>query len=938
MTSAKTSSDEGNEFARAFSKTLAERPDAPFLWLPREGAGELGESLGTPCEPGILRFAGLDACGSQGPSSGEGRVDLVSLTYAQVDELACRLTAALATRGVREGDLVPVDLANGPLFVGLMLAASRMGFALVTLNARLSTAEKRLRLAGLEAALGRKLPTPLSADDLAACARGAAGDAGASCAAPSVPGGATAVVMFTSGTTGTPKAVPLSWDNLCGSARAFNARLATRGEGLWQATLPMYHVGGLQILVRSVLNETPLALYGRFDAPRVLRDAEVLDATHLSVVDKTLRDLLDADDTRAQAGLPRVLPRYACLLLGGSVPNPVTLRRSVAAGARVWASFGMTETASNVASAPVTDDFDGWLDLLDGYEAHVVGADGGVTAGTGQLAVAGPGVMGGYLNATTPRTPDGLLLTGDMAEMRDGRIRVGERTGDMFVSGGENVYPAEIENALLELPGVRDAYVFGTPDPMWGRRPVAFVEAPAAPSADPAPLCAEHLRGELCATLSKLNRPERLYVLGELPRVGIGKIDRAALRARDAARLEVARVDVWRIEQPLRTPFVTARTTMRARTSAIVRVTDRAGHVGLGECVSFPTPWYLPETLGEDLAVLCERLIPLVVGQPLLDPWQAEELLASCPEARTLPMARAALENALWDLWARVRGVPLWRVLREQVGASDAAGCTDGLTATSVRVPAGIVVGIGSVCDTLGAVQSAVEAGYTRVKLKVRPGDDVERVRAVRRAYPDLMLTLDANQSYTEDDLPALRALGELDIRCIEEPLDPGRAPAGDCAGLFELLESLQGQLSMPVCLDESLTCADDAWRVLRDHPSLRCFALKIGKFGGVGPALRFYREARQRGAEVWMGGMYETSISKRLHAAFETLPGAEIPGDLSATSRYFLRDIAAPELTVERGLIELNTPGHPSGLGCELDEGVVAGTCVEHRVFEAEG
>ena len=897
----------GNDFARAFAATLAARPDAPFLWV-----------------------------------AGEGGSDLAPLTYAQADELACRLSAGLARRGVRAGDLVPVDLANCPELVELVLAASRRGCALVTLNARLCAAEKHLRLAGLEASLGHALPTPLGGADMPGLLEGGPASSDDGCDRVSAPGESTAVVMFTSGTTGAPKAVPLSWANLCGSARASNARLSRPGSGLWQATLPMYHVGGLQILVRSVLNAIPLALYGRFDAARVLDDARSLGATHLSVVDKTLQDLLDADDVRAAAGLPRVLPSYECLLLGGSAPNPATLRRAVDAGARVWASFGMTETASNIANAPVGAGFDGWLDLLDGYEAHAVGADG-TPAAEGQLAVGGPGVMDGYLNAETPLTDDGLLLTGDTARVEGRRIRVGERTGDMFVSGGENVYPAEIENALRGLPGVRDAYVFGAPDPIWGRRPVAFVELPGDPCP---PKRAQRLSGELSGMLSKLNQPKRLYVLDELPRTGIGKVDRGALRARDEDRFEVARVDVWHIDQPLVTPFVTARTTMRTRQSVLLRVTDGMGVTGLGECVSFSTPWYLPETLGPDLSALCEHLVPLVLGRALLDPWQAEGLLAACPVTRELPMARAALENALWDLAARVRGIPLWRLLVEAASApdgrmrSDSAAPvpegTSGSDGASVCVPAGVVVGIGTPKETLAAVDRAVEAGYARVKLKVRPGDDLERVRAVRAAYPDLMLTLDANQSYTETDLPALRALDGLGIRCIEEPLDPARPADGGHCGLFDRLERLQGQLDMSVCLDESLTCAEDAWKALREHSALRCFALKIGKFGGVAPALRFHREACRRGAEVWLGGMYETSVSKRLHAAFEALPGVEIPGDLSATSRYFARDVATPALTVERGHIQLNAPGHERGLGCDLDEDALSRVCVEHRVFEA--
>ncbi|MBS5450132.1 MAG: o-succinylbenzoate synthase [Coriobacteriia bacterium] len=881
------SGETGNEFACAFACTLARRPNAPFLWL---------------CD------------GERGASDG---VSLPTVSYAEMDDAARRVASGLAVRGVRAGDYVPVDLANSSAFVAFMLAASRVGCALVTLNARLSSAEKRLRLEGLRGTLGAELPDPLSETDVEGMMGARARVETDVLGTDVTSGSATAVVMFTSGTTGAPKAVPLTWDNLCGSARASNERLSRPGAGLWQATLPMYHVGGLQVLVRSVLNGTPLALYRRFDAARVLSDAAELGATHLSVVDATLQDLLDADDRRSSEGLARVLPRYDCLLLGGSAPNPATLRRAVEAGARVWASFGMTETSSQVANAPVTEAFDGWLELLPGYEARAVG---------GQLALGGPGVMGGYLNAPTPRAADGLLLSGDTGVVRGNRIRVGERTADMFVSGGENVYPAEVEDALRRVPGVRDAYVFGARDERWGRRPVAFVEMPAGADAGPAVARAAAVREGLAKTLSKINLPDRLYVLDEFPRTGIGKVDRSALRAHDDARICVRRIDIWRIEQPFVQPITTARTTLRTRPSLIVRVRGERGNAGLGECVSFTTPWYLPETLGEDLRALSEHLVPLVLGTPLLDPWQAEELLASCPEARRLPMARAALENALWDLWARQRGLPLWRVLLEEAGESACAGTTEGLT-----VPAGAVLGIGSIDETRAAADRAVAAGYARIKMKVRPGDDVACVRAVRVDHPDLMVTLDANGSYTEADAALLRELDELGARCIEEPLDPARPPAEGPAGLWERLERLQATMHTLICLDESVTCAEDAWHVLESHPALRCFALKIGKFGGVAPALRFYREARKRGAEVWMGGMFDTSISKRLHAAFEALPGVDIPGDLCSTARYFARDVAKPELVVDGGRISLDSPG----LGCDLDEGAVACLCTEHLAFE---
>ncbi|MEG0683372.1 MAG: AMP-binding protein, partial [Raoultibacter sp.] len=286
-----------------------------------------------------------------------------------------------------------------------------------------------------------------------------------------------ALILFTSGTSGKPKAVALSWENLIGSARASNAVLDLGSPVLWQLALPLYHVGGFQVVVRSLCGATPFVLYRHFDAAQILHEALQVEATHLSVVDKMLQDLLEAaaQDEEARTALAA----YRCVLLGGAAPNPHTLERAAVAGARVYASYGMTETSSQIASRLVTRDFAGQLDLLPGYEATIIGPD---AEGVGQLAVKGPGVFSGYVNARAAFTADGFFLTGDLARLRKGRLRVAERTQDMFVSGGENVYPAEIQAKLMQVEGVADAYAFGVPDAAWGRRPVAFVERSTAPA------------------------------------------------------------------------------------------------------------------------------------------------------------------------------------------------------------------------------------------------------------------------------------------------------------------------------------------------------------------------------------------------------------------------------------------------------------------------
>lgn len=462
-------------------------------------------------------------------------------SYRETRMLSAALARLLLDRGVRPGDCVAVDLPNDPAYVLVMLAAAYGGFALVALNNRLTDAEKYSRLLdidrkpgvslaslrvdatnvsrlleGAKAMLTGEMAAPsavratgrgvrpsfaarvnaASAEPRTTKALGRASSGRASLrrrsevaqqdAAESVihfaehaahvfDFDARAVVMFTSGTTGRAKAVSLTWGNICFASEASNRTLNRRGEGMWQAVLPLYHIGGFQVVVRSVLNGSPFVLYRRFDAVRLLFDAAKKGATHVSVVDKMLQDMVAADK-------PETLARYSCILLGGGALNPQTLDRACRAGARVYASYGMTETSSQIAHAQVTASFTGGLRLLPGYEAHIVdpGDDG-----FGRLAVKGPGLFGGYLNARAAYTVDGFFLTGDTAALYGGKLFVKERTEDMFVSGGENVYPAEIKEKLLRVAGVSDAHVFGAPDARWGRRPVAFVEREKAPAPRP---------------------------------------------------------------------------------------------------------------------------------------------------------------------------------------------------------------------------------------------------------------------------------------------------------------------------------------------------------------------------------------------------------------------------------------------------------------------
>ncbi len=956
-----------------------------------------------------------------------------SVTYWELRTCGVWLARELEAQHVERGGVCAVDMDNCPALFYTLVAAAYGGFSLVMLNARLTESEKRDRIEEIRRVRGLvHLPTLDERTALALVAEAAQAGPGtrnqlsqwARRGVGAFDELADAVIMFTSGTSGRPKAAALSWERLQGAARASNSCLNTEGQGVWQLALPAYHVGGLQVFFRSVLNRNAFLLYRRFDARKVLSDANMYRATHISVVDKMLQDMLsvveaetqapsaaaedafmpDSDEASApvageaagtgavqedavddgqqqgeggEAGaqgadstvaegfdtsdgaqdeqtspdldnaraaqpaqdapspsggpMSEAISSYECILLGGSRPNQATLNRALGQNARVYISYGMTETCSQVANALVQDARLPRLELLDGYEACVVtpGEDG-----FGQLGVRGPGVIEGYLNAQAAFTADGFFLTGDRAHMVDGKIEVTERSSDMFVSGGENVYPAEIRDKILAVEGVTDAHVFGAESSTWGRRPVAFVEAADASSRPGFNkfYFADELRNRLAMVTSPLYLPDQFVVVDEFPRTGVGKVGAGTLERTWNQRIQVEKVDVWQVKLPLVSPIRTAKHKLRERECVIVRLTDQEGRTGIGECSAFATDWYLPETIADDLPLICNLLGPLLVGRALLHPGDAGALFENAPGASEHPFACSALETAIWDLYGHVRR----RSIRQLIGAREYAteeGALHELPAGCVH--GGAVAGVGSPNEILATVNAAVENGYRRVKLKIRPGYDLKVVEAVRAAHPNLTLMLDANQSYKDAQIDVLKRLDDFDIECIEEPLDPSHRPSVGPTDLFDRLARLQGNLRMRVCLDESWTNSEQLKGVLEAHPELRCAALKIGKFGGLSGTLEFYKWARERGIEVWPGGMYDTGISKRLHAVLALLPGVNLAGDISDSSRYFTVDVCDPPFALRGGVLRINDAQHPYGLGCDVDEAALESVAVNHWVCE---
>jgi O-succinylbenzoic acid--CoA ligase len=307
-------------------------------------------------------------------------------------------------------------------------------------------------------------------------------------------------IVFTSGTTGAPKGVRITWGNLEASAAASARHLGHTQADRWLGVLPVSHVGGLGILIRSLRQQSTVILEPSFDAYRA---ASLLDgnATLASLVTATLRQILDTG--RRFAGV------RAVLVGGGPVPGSI-VTEARAAGLPALATYGMTETASQVATASPADPDPEWLEPLAGLEVSIV--DGG------RIAVSGPMVSPGYLD-----DPDrvGPFVASDRGEVVAGRIRVLGRSGEVFVSGGENVDPFEVEEILRSIPGVREAVVTGLPDEMWGSVVAAAIEVGPGTTLDEV---AEVARSRL----APFQLPRRWVVGDRLPRLAIGKVDRQA--------------------------------------------------------------------------------------------------------------------------------------------------------------------------------------------------------------------------------------------------------------------------------------------------------------------------------------------------------------------------------------------------------------------------
>ncbi len=352
--------------------------------------------------------------------------------------------------------------------------------------------------------------------------------------------------------------------------------------------------------------------------------------------------------------------------------------------------------------------------------------------------------------------------------------------------------------------------------------------------------------------------------------------------------MHIDAISVREIRLRLKAPFETSFGILQKRRILLVEVKSD-GATGWGEVTAVEGPFYNSETTDTAWIILRDFIIPLVLGKEVTSATEIPTLVAP---VRGHEMAKAAVENAIWDLEAQQKKLPLAVVLG---GRMEEIAC-------------GVSIGINRTVDALvRSVEAELAAGYQRIKIKIKPGNDQKPVRTLRQHFPNIRLMVDANSAYGLRDIAHLREFDEYDLMMIEQPL------AWDD---FYQHAHLQAKLQTPICLDESIHNLGHTEAAIA-MKSCRILNIKLGRVGGHTEARRIEEFCRQNQIPVWCGGMLESGIGRAHNIAMSALPGFILPGDVSASQRYWDEDIIEPEVEVtQQGTIQVPTS---PGLGYQV-------------------
>jgi O-succinylbenzoate synthase len=356
--------------------------------------------------------------------------------------------------------------------------------------------------------------------------------------------------------------------------------------------------------------------------------------------------------------------------------------------------------------------------------------------------------------------------------------------------------------------------------------------------------------------------------------------------------MKLDRVTLHQIRMPLVHFFETSFSRTYERDIVLVEV-QAGGVSGWGEVTAGENPFYNEEWTASAWMILRDYAIPRVLGRDLSS---AEAVYPLTAHIRGHNMARGGLEAAVWDLEARLDGVPLWR----KIGGG-----------ARREIPCGVSIGIqDSVEQLIEKIERELADGYQRIKIKIKPGWDVDVVRRVRQRFPSIKLMADANSAYTLRDADHLKRLDDFYLMMIEQPLSHD--------DIIDHAE-LQARLQTPICLDECIRTAHHAEQAIKLH-ACGIINIKLGRMAGFAEARRLHDVALAAGIPVWCGGMLEAGVGRAHNVALATLENFVLPGDVSASKRYWKRDIVLPPVeTTPRGTIAVrDEPGF--GYALDLD------------------
>lgn len=370
--------------------------------------------------------------------------------------------------------------------------------------------------------------------------------------------------------------------------------------------------------------------------------------------------------------------------------------------------------------------------------------------------------------------------------------------------------------------------------------------------------------------------------------------------------MKLVEVTLRHLQMEMKSPFSTSFGTFQTKDFILLEARDEQGTVGYGESVAFSSPWYNEETFKTNWHMLEDFLIPMLLGKELQHPDEVSDLFSAI---RKNNMAKSTIEGAVWDIYAQQTNQSL----------------AQALGGTKDQIDVGISIGIqDSVEELIEVVRGYVEEGYKRIKVKIKPGWDMDVMRHLREAFPDVAIMADANSAYRLEDVELLKQLDAFDLTMVEQPL------ASD-----DIIDhaTLQKQLSTPICLDESIHSLEDARKAV-ELGSTKIINIKIGRVGGLTEAKRIHDYCMEKGIPVWCGGMLEAGIGRAHNVALTTLPNFILPGDTAGSSRYWEKDIITPEVTVDHGVIHVP---QQAGIGYAIDLEAVEQYTVMKKTYNLE-